>query len=150
MWSLVVLAHVQIPSLFRKSFRKTRVFLQETLTHRAQQNQQMPEMRSRAGGNPSQGCPSVRNPWESTSPPVRCPPLWIPKIVYFPSRFLQRLKQLSGLPPWTLGGPLGVPMVPPGSQMAPKMVQNGHQNVSKKASRTQNAECEQTTLFTML
>ena len=52
-WCLVVLAHVQIPSLFRKSFRKTRVFLQETLTLSRPGNSENPEMRSRAGGNPS-------------------------------------------------------------------------------------------------
>ena len=72
-----------------------------------------------------------------------------PKIVYFPSRFLRRLKHLPGLPRWTLGGPLGVPMAPPGSQMVPKMTQNGHHNVSQEASRTQNTECEQNLLFTM-
>ena len=77
------------------------------------------------------------------------PPPRTPEIIYFPSRFLQRLKQLSGLPRWTLGGPLGVPMAPPSSQMAPKMLQNGHQNVSPKAPRTQNLECEQVILFSM-
>ena len=41
------------------------------------------------------------------------------------------------------------PMAPPGSQMVPKMTQNGYQNVSQKASRTQNTECEQNLLFTM-
>ena len=40
-------------------------------------------------------------------------------------------------------------MVPPGSQMVPKMTQNGHQNVSQKASRTQNTEYEQNILFAM-
>ena len=136
--------------LFRKSFRKTRVFLQETLTHRGQQNQQMPEMRSRAGGNPSQGCQSVRNPCYSHPPPPRLPSLpGPPEIITFPSRFLPRLKELFGLPRWTLGEPLGVPMAPLSSQMASKMDQNGHQNVSPKAPRTQNAECEQIILFVM-
>ena len=136
--------------LFRKSFRKTRVFLQETLTHRGQQNQQMPEMRSRAGGNPSQGCQSVRNLGDRLSPPGTVPtPRDPPKIITFPSRFLPRLKELFGLPRWTLGEPLGVPMAPLSSRMAPKMVQNGHQNVSQKAPRTQNSECEQIILFVM-
>ena len=72
-----------IPSLFRKSFRKTRVFLQETLTHRGQQNQQMPEMRSRAGGNPSQGSRSVQNLCHNDHPTVKSvPPLGIPKITF--------------------------------------------------------------------
>ena len=77
------------------------------------------------------------------------PPPGPPEIITFPSRFLPRLKDLFGLPGWTLGGPLGVPMAPPSSQMASKMLQNGHQNVSPKAPRTQNAECEQIILFAM-
>ena len=40
-------------------------------------------------------------------------------------------------------------MAPLSSQMAPQMLQNGHQNVSPKAPRTQNAECEQIILFAM-
>ena len=82
-------------------------------------------------------------------PLVGCPPPGPPKIITFPSRFLPRLKDLFGLPGWTLGGPLGVPMAPLSSQMASKMHQNEHQNVSPKAPRTQNAECEQIILFVM-
>ena len=79
--------------------------------------------------------------------PCPCvPPL---KIITFPPRCLPRLKELFGLPRWTLGEPLGVPMAPLSSQMAPKMVQNGYQNVSQKAPRTQTSECEQNTLFAM-
>ena len=81
-----------------------------------------------------------------------CPsslPPGIPQITNFPSRFLPRLKELFGLPRWTLGEPLGVPLAPLSSQMAPKMDQNGHQYVSPKAPRTQNAECEQIILFVM-
>ena len=40
-------------------------------------------------------------------------------------------------------------MAPLSSQMVPKMLQNGHQNVSPKAPRTQNLECEQIVLFAM-
>ena len=137
------------PFPFPEVLPENRVLRQETLSLRRQENQQIPEMRSRAGGNPSQGCQSVRTPCLSSSPPKVTPPLGIPQIVYFLSRFPERLKQPSGLPRWTLGGPLGVPMVPPGCQRAFKMAQNGHQNMSQKASRTQNTECEQTILFAM-
>ena len=110
--------------------------------------------------NPSNALPCRREPFPGVpkcpklmlkciSPPKVPPPLGIPKIAYFPSYFLQRLKPLSGLPRWTFGGPLGVPMVPPGSHMASKMAQNGHHNVSQEASRTENTECEQTILFAM-
>ena len=140
-WCLVVLAHVQIPSLFRKSFRKTRVFLQETLTHRAQQNQQMPEMRSRAGGNPSQGCQSVRNPCYRLSPPGKvAPPPGTPQNHHFSvplSPKAQGPLWAPWLDPWrATWSPHGAPKRQNGSQNAPKWtpkrVPKGPQNAKRR------------------
>ena len=123
-WSLVVLAHVQIPSLFRKSFRKTRVFLQETLTHRGQQNQQMPEMRSRASGNPSQGCQSVRNPCYRHPPTLVYPRPQRPKNGLFlipRSPKTEATLWAPSLDPWrATWRPHGAPKLPNGSQNVPK------------------------------
>jgi len=111
-WCLVVLAPVQI--LF--SFPEVLPEIQETLTHRGQQNQQLPEMRSRAGGNPSQGCQSVRNP-RDRPPPWSCiPPPWVsPKSVIFRPTFSQGSRNSSD----SLARPLESPLESPWRSKAP-------------------------------
>ena len=57
--------------------------------------------------------------------------------------------QALGLPCWTPGHPFGVPRVPPGFKWVPKWSQNASQNGCHRHSANQNADCQQTTLFTV-
>ena len=123
-----------------RSFRKT------GFPYIKPENEQNAEMRSRAGGNPSQGSQSVRNPCYSHHPPVRLP-MGIPKITF--SRFARVWNWVVSRTPSKTPLPLGLPKVPQEAQMSPKVIQNRTQNEVQKASKMENVNCEQNIILTM-
>ena len=124
-WCLVVLAPsstpFQIPSLFRKSFRKTGFSVRKPFPTGDSKISKSLKCAPVQAGTLPRGA-KVSETLAQAHPPRQCgPPPGDPQNRLFSTRFLQRLKRLSGVPHWTLRGALGVPMVPPGTQMAPKM-----------------------------